>query len=269
MTAGKPAKPKRKGGGPSGKPGPRSGRSPAKRVADWIKDAADRAEGIAEPPEPILDREDRERGKSYGLSLETVKDTRKRAAEAAALTPELPDLNPRHLAFVEALVTGAAANAVEAYTIAYGTKHASRSSLWQKASLLATNPRIQEWLAAYRMAALDDMMTTADRHIGQLARIRELAIAKGDLKAAGIAEVSRGKVAGLYQEHLVVEHRAGDGALIDALTRTLGAETAAQLAVALGVKALPGDNARPVVVDAAIGESPVSVDGDETDKDEE
>lgn len=261
-----PEKPKRKGGGPSGKPGPRSGRSPAKRVADWIKEAADRAEGIAEPSEPILDREDREKGKGYGLTLEAVKDTRARAATLATLTPELPDLNPRHLAFVEAMVTGAAASPSEAYIIAYGNKHASKASLWQKASLLMTNPRIQDWLAAYRMAALDDMMTTADRHVAQLARIRELAIAKGDLKAAGIVEVSRGKVAGLYHDTLVVEHRAGDATLVEALTKAVGAEAAAGLARALGVKALPGDTARPMVLDHAIGDSPVTVDGDEDEK---
>lgn len=260
------AKPKRKAGGPSGKPGPRSGRSPHKRVQDWIKDAADRAEGIAEPSEPILDREDREKGKSYGLSLETVRTTHKRVAEVAS---GLPELNPKHLAFVEAMVTGKASTPSEAYCMVYGDKHATRVSLWHKASMLVSNPKIQEWMAAYRMAALDDIMTTADRHVAQLARIRELAIAKGDLKAAGIAEVSRGKVAGLYEDRVVIEHRAGDDALIEALTRTLGAETAAQLATALGSKALPGDKARPIMLDATIGDSPVTVTAGEDDKDED
>ena len=81
--------------------------------------------------------------------------------------------------------------------------------------------------------------------------------------------MSRGKVSGLYQSTLVVEHRANDSSLVDALTRALGADTAQQLASQLGIKALPGDNARQIVVDAAIGDSPVTVDVDETVKDED
>lgn len=234
-------------------------RSPRRRVQAWVREAADRAEGKA-PKEPILDAEDKVK------TLAAVKDARKRAAEAAGLAPQLPTLSKRHLAFVKAIVTGAANNATEAYLIAYGNDHASRDSVFQKASSLQSMPKIQEWLSAYRMAALDDMLTTADKHIAQLARIRELALAAGDYKAAGVAEVSRGKVSGLYQSTLVVEHRANDGALIDALTRSLGAETAAQLAQAMGIKALPGDTARPVVVDATIGDTSGTVDGDETDK---
>lgn len=244
MTADKPAKPSR---------------SPRKRVQAWVREAADRAEGKA-AKEPILDREDKVR------TLAAVKDARKRAAEAAGLSPQLPTLSKKHLAFVKAIVTGQANNATEAYVVAYGKEHASRQSLFQKASGLMSMPKIQEWLSAYRMAALDDMLTTADRHIAQLARIRELALAAGDYKAAGVAEVSRGKVSGLYQSTLVVEHRANDVALVDALTKTLGAETAAQLARALGVSSLPGDTARPMVLDHATGETPVSVDGDEDDK---
>lgn len=262
-------KPKRKGGGPSGKPGPRSGRSPHRRVADWIKEAADRAEGIAEPSEPILDREDREKGKGYGLTLEKVMEARERAKAVAAISCELPELNPKHLAFVEAMVTGKASTPSEAYCMVYGDKHTTRVSLWHKASMLMSNPKIQEWMAAYRMAALDDMMTTADRHVAQLARIRELAIAKGDLKAAGIAEVSRGKVAGLYEDRIVVEHRAGDATLVEALTKAVGAEAAAGLARALGVKSLPGDTARPMVLDHATGETPVTADGDEDGKEQD
>lgn len=237
-------------------------RSPRKRVQAWVREAADRAEGKA-TKEPILDAEDKVR------TLAVVKDARKRAAEAAGLAPQLPTLSKRHLAFVKAIVTGAANNAPEAYCIAYGNEHASRQSLFQKSSSLMSMPKIQEWLSAYRMAALDDMLTTADRHIAQLARIRELALAAGDYKAAGVAEVSRGKVSGLYQSTLVVEHRANDSALVDALTRALGADTAQQLASQLGIAALPGDSARTVVVDAAIGDTSVTVTEDEGDKDED
>lgn len=246
-SPGKPAKPSR---------------SPRKRVQAWVLDAADRAEGKT-TKEPILDAEDKVR------TLAVVKEARKRAAEAAGLAPQLPTLSKRHLAFVKAIVTGAANTATEAYLIAYGNDHASRDSVFQKASSLQSMPKIQEWLSAYRMAALDDMLTTADKHIAQLARIRELALAAGDYKAAGVAEVSRGKVSGLYQSTLVVEHRANDSSLVDALTRALGADTAQQLASQLGIKALPGDNARQIVVDAAIGDSPVTVDVDETVKDED
>lgn len=244
-------------------------RSPRKRVQAWVKEAAERAEGKA-TKEPILDREEKESGERYASSLEAVTRTARKRGKAIDLTGTgLPHLNPKHLKFVEALVTGAATNAMEAYTIAYGSKHASRASLWQKSSTLKSDPRTQAWLQAYSLAALDDMMTTAEKHAAQLARIREAALANGDFKAASMAELSRGKVAGLYQSTLVVEHRANDSALVDALTRALGADTAQQLASQLGITALPGDNARKIVVDAAIGETSVTVTEDEGDKGED
>lgn len=253
-SPGKPAKPSR---------------SPRKRVQAWVLDAADRAEGKA-AKEPILDREDKEAGERYGLPLKTVtRAARKRGKAVDLIGTGLPVLSPKHLKFVEALVTGAASNAIEAYRIAYGNDHASRQSLWKKSSDLKSDPRTQAWLQAYSLAALDDMMTTADRHVAQLARIREAALASGDFKAASMAELSRGKVAGLYQSTLVVEHRANDSALVDALTRALGADTAQQLASQLGIKALPGDNARQIVVDAAIGDASVTVTAGEDDKDED
>lgn len=240
---------------------------PKRKSPAWVKDAADRAEGKA-PREPILDRE--EKGQPYRTSVAAAVAAKRRHKGTAVdtLASDLPTLPPKQLAFVKAWMDGSASNAAEAYQIAYGPA-SSRKNLWIKASLLAAHPNVKAWMQAYRLAGLDDGMTSVNKHVSELTRIKEAALASGDFKAAVMAETNKGRIAGLYEARLIVEHRANDGALIDALTRTLGAETAQQLAVALGVKALPGDSARPIMLDATIGDSPVTVTAGEDDKDED
>jgi hypothetical protein len=64
---------------------------------------------------------------------------------------------------------------------------------------------------------------------------------------------------------LVVEHRAHDGALIDALASQIGVEQAMQLAQSLGLKTLPGDKARPVLIDHTTGETEGTDEADDSD----
>lgn len=91
-------------------------------------------------------------------------------------------------------------NASEAYRKAYNTAKASEKSVWELASKMLDNPKVISRLEALREQAASRVILTLERHLEELATLRDEARAEGRYSAAIAAEIARGKAAGLYVE---------------------------------------------------------------------
>lgn len=98
------------------------------------------------------------------------------------------------LAYIE---TG---NASEAYRKAYNAAKTSEKSVWESASKMLDNPKVISRLEALREQAASRAILTLERHLEELATLRDEARAEGRYSAAIAAEIARGKAAGLYVE---------------------------------------------------------------------
>ena len=98
------------------------------------------------------------------------------------------------LAYIE---TG---NASEAYRKAYNAAGSSEKSVWELASKMLDNPKVISRLEALREQAARRVLLTLERHLEELAALRDEARAEGRYSAAIAAEIARGKAAGLYVE---------------------------------------------------------------------
>lgn len=98
------------------------------------------------------------------------------------------------LAYIE---TG---NASEAYRKAYNAAGSSEKSVWELASKMLDNPKVISRLEALREQAARRALPTLERHLEELATLRDEARAEGRYSAAIAAEIARGKAAGLYVE---------------------------------------------------------------------
>ena len=98
------------------------------------------------------------------------------------------------LAYIE---TG---NASEAYREAYNAAGSSEKSVWESASKMLDNPKVISRLEALREQAARRALLTLERHLEELATLRDEARAEGRYSAAIAAEIARGKAAGLYVE---------------------------------------------------------------------
>lgn len=98
------------------------------------------------------------------------------------------------LAYIE---TG---NASEAYRKAYNAAGSSEKSIWELASKMLDNPKVISRLEALREQAARRALLTLERHLEELAALRDEARAEGRYSAAIAAEIARGKAAGLYVE---------------------------------------------------------------------
>ena len=119
---------------------------------------------------------------------------------------DLPDLTPSQQAFVFGLLAGK--TGTEAYREAYNASGMQPRSIWAEASRLRCDPNIASWLAAGRQACLGMGKMTLQGHLDELERIREIALASGNVGAAVAAEQSRGKAVGLYIDRVqdVTDH---------------------------------------------------------------
>lgn len=91
-------------------------------------------------------------------------------------------------------------NASEAYRRAYNAAKTSEKSVWELASKMLDNPKVISRLEALREQAARRALLTLERHLEELATLRDEARAEGRYSAAIAAEIARGKAAGLYVE---------------------------------------------------------------------
>lgn len=111
---------------------------------------------------------------------------------------DLPDLTDQQRKFVEGLLSGKRAS--DAYRAAYNCENMLPNSIWCAASKLRADANVAQWLAAARKAGLGEAVVTLQSHLGELERLREIAIESGNVGAAVQAEQLRGKVGGHYVE---------------------------------------------------------------------
>ena len=121
------------------------------------------------------------------------------AAELAELAgEELPELTAQQQDFVRELLAGK--TATDAYRAAYDCQNMQARTIWAEASRLRAHRNVAAWLSVARQAHLGHAIVTKEAHIRELERLKELALAAGNLGAAVQAEQLRGKAAGHYVE---------------------------------------------------------------------
>lgn len=116
----------------------------------------------------------------------------------ADLAAELPELTAQQLEFVEGLLAGKTAS--DAYRAAYDCAGSSSRTIWANACRLRNDGKVSAWLAAARQAYLGHAVLSLEGHLRELERLRELALAAGNIGAAVQAEQLRGKASGHYVE---------------------------------------------------------------------
>lgn len=123
---------------------------------------------------------------------------------------DLPQLTAQQREFVRHVLEGKTAS--DAYRAAYSTENMQQSTIWAEASRLMNDHKVSAWLAAARKACLGSAVVTLEDHQRQLARLREIALDKGNVGAAVAAEQTRGKVAGHHIERIqdMTQHSAED-----------------------------------------------------------
>lgn len=119
-------------------------------------------------------------------------------ASFSAETADLPELTAQQHEFVLGLLAGK--TAADAYRGAYDCSRMSPRAIHVEASRLRSHADIALWLRMARQAYLGQATVTIDSHVKELERIREIALAKGNIGAAAQCEHYRGKAAGLYVE---------------------------------------------------------------------
>lgn len=113
---------------------------------------------------------------------------------------ELPELTGQQREFVRHILAGKTAS--DAYRAAYDASNMLPNSVWCEASKLRSNASVAQWLSAARQAHLGTAVITKDQHLQELERLREIALASGNVGAAVLAETTRGKVAGHHIERI-------------------------------------------------------------------
>jgi hypothetical protein len=171
---------------------------------------------------PQIDRESQKGSREIPMNIKTDDDS---PAE------ELPQLTPKQLAFVHALLEGKSAS--DAYRGAYNCKNMSNEAVWVEASRLRRNTKVALWLCHFQRMGLDTARITLEEHLAQLARARELALSQGQISAGVQAEHHRGKAAGLYENSLRFMDGPSDEELLKTIEGLLGGEIADTLGAAL------------------------------------
>lgn len=123
---------------------------------------------------------------------------RRKITEGEQSDDELPELTDQQRKFVEGVLAGKTAS--DAYRAAYDCSHSGDPTIWVNASRLRADANVALWLSAARKAGLSRAVVTLEGHIGELERLREIALESGNVGAAVQAEQLRGKASGHYTE---------------------------------------------------------------------
>jgi phage terminase small subunit len=145
---------------------------------------------------------------------------------------ELPHLTSKQSAFVQALLGGN--NGSDAYREAYDCKNMSDAAVWVASSRLRNSAKVSLWLRHFQRIGLETARLTIERHLAELVRAREFAIAHGQISAAVQAEHYRGKAAGFYEDRLQLMDGRSDEELLKAIEGIFDKETVEAIGAALG-----------------------------------
>lgn len=131
--------------------------------------------------------------------------------EAFELPAEVEDLSPADARFALGIIQGK--TGIAALEASRDCSNMSVETRYSYASRLKNDSKIAAWIQRARVAALETGKVTAQGHLAELARLREIALSTGNVGAAVNAEVSRGKAQGIYVERIEDARSANDTTL--------------------------------------------------------
>ena len=123
----------------------------------------------------------------------------------------LPTLTAKQMGFVRGMAEGLDDN--KAYSAAYDTTNWAMNSIYVQASKLKSHPKILLWLDALKENSRIAALCTVEGHLGELERVKELAIEKDQLGTAARCEELKGKVNGHYVERREIRYEMGQSYL--------------------------------------------------------
>jgi len=96
-------------------------------------------------------------------------------------------------------------NASAAYRAAYSTANMKEETVWRNAKTLMDNSKVSTRINELKAPAIEKAELTVEKHLIELAELRDTAKAAGQITAAIRAEELRGKVAGFYTDPLELD----------------------------------------------------------------
>src|SRR6056300_1277052 len=114
-------------------------------------------------------------------------------------------LTERQIKFAELLVynEGRMSPAECAFEAGYKTRPRQAASELRNPKL---SPLVVKYIGELRAEVQEKYGITLEKHLTELAKLRDEARAKGAWSAAGNMEIARGKAAGLYVEQKIIKH---------------------------------------------------------------
>lgn len=149
--------------------------------------------------------------------------------EAVELTEEdkeskgLPDLTDRQFGFALDILKGMTAS--DAYRANYTARNMKPNSLWVAASRLKNSPKVSLWLDRARQGNMRRVEVTKEEHNSDLERIKNDALAVGDLANALKAARAQGELHGHYvslSKSLTPTEQATDAELLQSIADKMG-----------------------------------------------
>jgi len=146
---------------------------------------------------------------------------------------QLPALTDKQMAFVLAKQKGM--NNSDAYRACTDTSRMAPQTIWADAGKMVSHPKVSLWLSQIRVEQISQATYTLEAHLADMARIKELAIEKGNLSAATKACENLGKAMNHYTSNIEINHtRSADTDLLQQLEKLLGKDASQEAAKRMG-----------------------------------
>ena len=147
---------------------------------------------------------------------------------------ELPSLTDKQMAFVIGILEGK--SQAQSYRDAYDCKTAADSTIWANASRLASDSKVQAWLAVAKRERFELAKYSVDQYMKEQQELYEACRQSGNMGAAAKVHENIGKVAGYYVTQVRDLTPRVDKDLIKQLENLFGHEAAMIAAQRLGYK---------------------------------
>ncbi len=146
----------------------------------------------------------------------------------------LPDLTTKQMNYVLARQSGK--GSTDAYRQAYDCSNMNQASIWRRACEVGQHSKVKAWLSVIKTQQISVANYTLEAHLADMANIKELALAKGNISAATKACENLGKACNHYTTHTetTVTHKA-DIELLDNIEREFGQEARTKAEKRLGL----------------------------------
>jgi len=154
---------------------------------------------------------------------------------------KLPRIGPSQKKFLDCILDGEHRHEaiLTAYPWLLRWSKGRKSVIERKADEMWRHPSVQAWLTHYKQVGAISADCSLSDHMAQLERLRELAIATGNISAAVNAEAFRGRAAGHYVERISVTHDNVTPLQVIERIATVAPELAQSLAKEKGIEFQP------------------------------